>query len=213
MSYTYKYPRPMVTVDAVVFGVRGDALELLLVERKHEPFAGHWALPGGFADMEEELETAMRRELAEETDLSGMRLGQFGAFGKLGRDPRGRTITIAYMALVASADHEPKGGDDAARAQWRPMADLPPLAFDHGGIITYAIAQLKEWTRCKGVGAGVLEQPFSLISLARLYTLIRGEPVAPDALAEHLRYMGIAEAVREDPEGRFVFVPARLAPV
>ncbi len=213
MSYTYTYPRPMVTVDAVVFGVRGGALELLLVERKHEPFAGHWALPGGFADIDEELETAMRRELAEETGLKGLRLGQFGAFGKLGRDPRGRTITVAYMALTASTAHAPKGGDDAARAQWHSMADLPPLAFDHGEIMAYAVAKLQEWTRCKGVGAGVLEEPFSLISLAHLYTLIRGEPVAPDALAEHLRYMEIAEAVPDDPEERFVFVPTRLAPV
>lgn len=213
MPYTYKYPRPMVTADTVVFGVRGDALELLLVERKHEPFAGHWALPGGFVDMDEDLEDAARRELAEETRLTGLRLGQFGAFGTPGRDPRGRTITAAYMALTVSAAHEPKGGDDAAHARWHPMADLPPLAFDHGGIITYAIAQLKEWTRCKGVGAGVLEQPFSLTSLARLYTLIRGEPVAPDALAEHLRFMGIAEAVPDDPDGRYAFVPAVLAPV
>jgi len=213
MPYTYDYPRPMVTVDAVICGVRGEALELLLVERKHEPFAGHWALPGGFADIEEELETAMRRELAEETGLSGMRLGQFGVFGRPGRDPRGRTITIAYMALVASQEYEPQGGDDAARAQWHPLADLPPLAFDHGDIMAYAVAQLKDWSRCKGVGAGILEEPFPLASLARLYTLIRGEPVELDALAEHLRFMEIAEPVSDDPAGHYVFLPARLAPV
>ena len=213
MSYTYKYPRPMVTVDAVVFGVRGDSLEVLLVERKHEPFAGHWAFPGGFVDMEEDLEDAMRRELAEETGLSGMRLGQFGVSGKPGRDPRGRTITIAYMALVASEEYEPEGGTDAAHARWHPIADLPPLAFDHGDIMTYAVAQLKDWSWCKGVGAGVLEQPFPLNSLVRLYTLIRGEPVRLEALAEHLQYMEIAEAVPDDPDGRYAFVPARLAPV
>jgi 8-oxo-dGTP diphosphatase len=130
----------MVTVDVVLFA-RGPELQVLLIERGHAPFAGRWALPGGFLDLDEELEQAARRELREETGLEVGELAQIGTFGKLGRDPRGRTISVVFGAVCAEA-MLPEPGDDAARAEWFAADRLPQLAFDHDEIMAAARAWL-----------------------------------------------------------------------
>ena len=145
MPYTYEYPRPMATVDAIVVrpGERAGALgEVLLVRRRHEPFRGMWALPGGFVDMDEDLPDAARRELMEETGLEVDTLEQFRTFGKPGRDPRGRQITVAYIALVSREIPSPRAGDDAAEARWFPLDALPELAFDHAEVLAEARAHI-----------------------------------------------------------------------
>lgn len=139
-QFVYAYPRPMVTVDAVVFTLKDGRPHVLLIERKHDPFAGHWALPGGFVEMEESLEAAAARELAEETGLTGLALEQFHTFGDPGRDPRGRSITAAYVGEVDWRACTPKAADDAADVRWFPLDALPPLAFDHRKIVEYAVS-------------------------------------------------------------------------
>lgn len=138
---TYEYPRPGLTVDAVVFRNAGERRQVLLIERGKEPFLGMWALPGGFVDEFEPLEDAVRRELAEETAvrLEGP-MSVAGAFGDPGRDPRGWTVTVAYVA-IAPEGVEPRAGDDAAGARWWPIDALPQLASDHAAIIAAALAQ------------------------------------------------------------------------
>jgi 8-oxo-dGTP diphosphatase len=123
VTYTYEYPRPAVTCDAVIFTMRGDDLAVLLIQRKGPPFRGKWALPGGFLNKNESLDRAAARELTEETGITGARLVQLGAYGDPGRDPRGHTVTIAYVAFMLS---EPKisAGDDAAAAAWVPFHAL-----------------------------------------------------------------------------------------
>jgi len=142
-AYTYAHPRPMVTTDAVVFGRREGQWHVLLIQRKNDPFAGAWALPGGYVEMDEPLETGVARELKEETGLTGVTLRQLHAFGDPGRDPRGRTITVAYLGVAEPGAPEPKGADDAADARWFPVNALPALAFDHGRIIRYAVQTLQ----------------------------------------------------------------------
>ena len=129
MAYTYKYPRPAVTADCVVM-TKESVPQVLLIERGAAPFKGCWAFPGGFMNMDETTEQCAIRELEEETGLKLTGLHQIGAYSKVGRDPRGRTITIAYLVI---ADHPiaVTGQDDAAKAQWWPINALPPLAFDH----------------------------------------------------------------------------------
>jgi len=140
-KYIYDWPRPMVTVDAVVFNTSGARAKVLLIKRGNEPFKGQWAFPGGFVDMAEELETAAARELAEETGLSGVDLSQFHTFGKPGRDPRGRNITVAFIGTTKKT--EIKSGDDAADAQWFDIDALPSeMAFDHSEVAKAAISQL-----------------------------------------------------------------------
>lgn len=133
MSYTYKYPRPSVTADCIVI-TKEDVPRVLLIQRGNEPFKGCWAFPGGFLDMDETTEQCAIRELEEETGLIVNEVQQIGAYSKVDRDPRGRTITVAYLTFI---DHAAivKGQDDAANAQWFSVNDLPPLAFDHADIM------------------------------------------------------------------------------
>ncbi len=131
--YTYDYPMPAVTTDCILV-TKGDNPKILLIRRKHDPYAGKWALPGGFVEIEEDLPDAARRELEEETGLHDVELWQFRTYGRPGRDPRGRTISVVYYDFV---DEGPRttAGDDAAEADWFPLDDLPPLAFDHEEIV------------------------------------------------------------------------------
>lgn len=136
----------MVTVDTAVFRRVQGRLEVLLILRGREPFKGMWAFPGGFVEIDEELEAAAARELQEETGLSEVKLEQVQTFGKVGRDPRGRQITICYGGLLADGQNsEVRGGDDADQAQWFDLKNLPGLAFDHDEVVKI----LGKWAREK----------------------------------------------------------------
>lgn len=173
MAYTYEYPRPSVTVDCVVFGLDADAdLKVMLIERDVEPFAGRWALPGGFVRMDEDLEQAARRELAEETGISKVFLEQLYTFGAVERDPRGRVISVAYYALVNLSEHAVKAATDARNAAWFPVADLPPLAFDHERIVESALQRLKGKVRYQPIGFELLPRKFTLSQLQKLYETV-----------------------------------------
>ena len=132
MAYTYKYPRPAVTADCIVITKETEP-KVLLIERGDEPFKGCWAFPGGFMDMDETTEQCAIRELEEETGLKVCKVYQIGAYSKVDRDPRGRTVTVAYLAIV-DAPMAVSGQDDAAKALWFPLTALPELAFDHVDI-------------------------------------------------------------------------------
>jgi 8-oxo-dGTP diphosphatase len=142
-KYVYDWPRPMVTVDAAVFAFIDGRAKLLLIERKHEPFKGRWALPGGFIEMDEDLPAAAARELAEETGLRDVPLEQLGAWGRPGRDPRGRTVTIAYFGIAHDNWEKVQAADDAASVQWFDIDELPEMAFDHNEIARRAIERLR----------------------------------------------------------------------
>ena len=141
--YTYPYPRPAVTADCVVIGSAADSSRyVLLIQRGNEPYKGCWALPGGFMDMDETLEQCALRELNEETGLTPSGdITELKSFSTVDRDPRGRTITVAF--LIEMPLTEAKGGDDAAEARWFPLNELPPLAFDHDEIIKEALARIQ----------------------------------------------------------------------
>jgi len=143
MTYTYQYPRPMVTVDAIVFRQNDNVMEVLLIKRKNYPFEGMWALPGGFVDMEETAEEAVVRELQEETGLQFSDFTQLHTFSTIGRDPRGRNISIMYSGITEMDNSTVKAGDDAAEAQWFPVTKLPQLAFDHKDAIQMALSKLR----------------------------------------------------------------------
>ena len=147
MAYTYKYPRPAVTADCIVI-TREAEPKVLLIQRGDQPFKGGWAFPGGFMNMDETTEQCAIRELEEETGLRLSNVHQIGAYSKVDRDPRGRTITVAYLAII----DEPiavTGQDDAVKAEWWPLSDFldkpsgiaerPHLAFDHYDIMQDAI--------------------------------------------------------------------------
>ena len=141
-NFCYKYPRPAVTTDCVIFGFDGTKLRVLLIERANEPYKGCWAFPGGFVNMDESCEQGALRELQEETGLKDVCLKQLHTFSEPNRDPRDRVITVAYYALTRIQDV--KGGDDAARAAWFSLDKLPQLAFDHDRILREAMKHLPD---------------------------------------------------------------------
>ena len=144
-AFTYQYPRPMVTVDVVVFNSQTDQLHVLLIQRALEPFQGAWAIPGGFVAMNESLEEAAGRELAEETGVEGVHLEQLQTYGDPNRDPRGRVISVAFCTLLPSGSIQHiHGGGDASQARWFPVHKLPDLAFDHSKIIADALNWVKD---------------------------------------------------------------------
>lgn len=171
MLYTYDYPRPAVTADCVVFGLDVDANELrvLLIQRAEAPFAGQWALPGGFVKMEESLEEAARRELQEETGVKNIFLEQLYSFGDIKRDPRGRVITVAYYALINLNDQPLRAASDASRAAWFAVDDVPALAFDHDRILQAALTRLRGKLTYEPIGFELLPAKFTLTQLQRLY--------------------------------------------
>ena len=144
-KYIYDWPRPMVTVDAAVFSYFQDGPKLLLIQRKNPPFEGQWALPGGFIEMDEELADAAARELSEETGLENIKLEQIHTFGGIGRDPRGRQITVVFMGIAKEGQTKITAGDDAEKAQWFDINNLPDnMAFDHDDVAAFAIKKLRD---------------------------------------------------------------------
>lgn len=172
MAATYEYPRPALTVDAVVFGLDDEDLKVLLIRRGLEPFQGKWALPGGFVRVEETLEEAVRRELQEETGISQLFLEQLYTFGTLDRDPRERVVTVAYYALVKLSDHRIRAATDARDAAWFAVSEAGGLAFDHDHILAAALERLKGKVRYQPIGFELLPPQFTLSQLQRLYETV-----------------------------------------
>jgi 8-oxo-dGTP diphosphatase len=203
--YTYEYPRPALTVDIVIFTLREGHLQVLLVQRADEPYAGMWALPGGFVNMDESLEDAACRELEEETGLKPAYLEQLYTYGEPTRDPRGRTVTVAFFALIpAGVSIRIEGGSDARQARWYPMDVLPELAFDHSDIITYALRRLRYKLEYTAAGFELLSDEFTLSELQRTYEMILGERLDKRNFRRRILEAGIIEATqqRRSGEGR-----------
>jgi len=175
MSYEYEYPHPAVTVDVVVFTIENDDLKVLLIQRDHEPFAGKWAIPGGFIEIDERLSDAAKRELKEETGVSVACLEQLYTFGNPDRDPRERIITVAYYALIPSDQLSLAAGDDARDAQLFGMNDLPDLASDHDNILRVAKQRVTERLNDAFFAFQMLPKAFTMYELRRVYELFLGE--------------------------------------
>jgi 8-oxo-dGTP diphosphatase len=207
--YSYDHPRPALTVDIVAFSLQNQKLSVLLIKRAADPFVGMWALPGGFVNINEDLETAAERELEEETGLQGAYLEQLYTYGDPDRDPRGRVVSVAYFALIPS--NEPirsSGGSDAAKAGWHPVNKLPPLAFDHPEIIEYALRRLRYKLEYTAVGFELLPENFTLTQLQQTYEIILGEALDKRNFRRRILDAGVIEATahKRSDGGR----PARL---
>lgn len=174
MTYAYEYPRAALAVDCVVFGLDETDLKVLLIQRKLAPYQHAWALPGGFVHLDETLDDAAARELAEEAGVENVYLEQLYTFGGLDRDPRERVVTVAYYALAKLSDHRIRAATDAMGVGWFALDDLPKLAFDHKDIVRTAHERLRGKVRYAPVGFELLPPRFSLTQLQRLYEIILG---------------------------------------
>lgn len=192
-----------VTVDIVAFCLEQDMLDLLLIKRKYEPYRNSWALPGGFiTEADQSLEAAARRELVEETNVRDIYLEQLYSFGDIGRDPRGRTVTVSYLALIRADEVELVASTDASGVAWFPVGKLPALAFDHGQIVEYALSRLRykiEYTPCV---FSLLKETFTLRDLQNAYEIILGREIDNRNFRKKFLQAGILEDQNELMEGR-----------
>ena len=197
MTQTYKYHRPSLTVDCVVFGLDEKDLKVILIQRDLEPFAGKWALPGGFLKLNETLEEAAIRELKEETGIENVYLEQLYTFGKVNRDPRERVISVAYFALVNLRDYEIKATTDARDAAWFPIDDIPSLSFDHEEIFNVALKRLKGKVRYEPIGFELLPKKFTLTQLQQMYEKILEQKLDKRNFRKRILSMDLIEELDE----------------
>lgn len=171
-----KYERPSVTVDVVIFTLQQKELHVLLVQRKNWPYEGHWAIPGGFVEMDESLDQAARRELEEETGIHDIYLEQLYTFGAPNRDPRMRVISVAYIALVPSDNQKLRISDESTDVRWFPVRSLPgQLAFDHDTVLATALDRLRSKLEYTTLAFQLLPEVFSILELKHIYEQILGE--------------------------------------
>jgi 8-oxo-dGTP diphosphatase len=174
-QHCYDYPHPAVTTDVVLFTIRQGVLSVLLIQRGNVPYKGMWALPGGFLDIDEDLEACAKRELLEETGVEGVYLEQLYTFGDLQRDPRERVISVTYFALSQSDNLSPKASSDAALAAWFSICELPELAFDHANIIQMAHKRLVSKLGYTTIAFKMLPKSFTLSQLQSVYEILLNE--------------------------------------
>lgn len=175
MAYTYQYHHPAVTTDMVIFTIREGQLELLLIRRGSEPFKNYWALPGGFVEIEEDLEACALRELEEETGITGVYLEQLYTFGAPSRDPRERVISVGYYALLPPDRINIRAASDAKEVAWFEVRQLPPLAFDHAEIVALAHQRLAAKLNYSTIALQFMPENFTLSELQQVYESILGE--------------------------------------
>jgi 8-oxo-dGTP diphosphatase len=203
------YPKPSVTTDIVIFTVRDNQLAVLLIERGEDPFKGCWALPGGFVDMSEDLDDGAMRELREETGVGDVYLEQLRTFGKPGRDPRGRVITVAYFALIASDRVALQASTDARDVRWFQLDEVPELAFDHADILKAAQDRLVAKLGYTTIAFQLLPESFTLSELQGVYETIRGEKLDKRNFRKWVQSLDmLAETAERRSDGRHR--PARL---
>ncbi len=175
--YKYEYPHPAVTTDIVIFTIRDERLQLLLIKRRETPYRGKWALPGGFLQMKETLDECAARELDEEAGISNVYLEQLYTFGAVKRDPRERVISVAYYALIPSNKLAIRPSSDADAVGWFGMKELPSLAFDHSEFVERAYERLTAKLTYSTIAFQFMPMEFTLTELQNVYEIILQEDI------------------------------------
>jgi 8-oxo-dGTP diphosphatase len=193
----FRMPTLTMATDIVIFTIRGERLEVLLIERANPPFQGKWALPGGLVEENEDVDVCAHRELEEETKVAGVALEQLHTFGAPDRDPRGRLVSVAYYTLVRPDRLKPKAASDAATVGWFPVDELPPLAFDHAEII--ALARRRLWSRLdeSADAFSFLPRSFTMDELRTLAQIVGGNRIDPRRFRRRVLALELIEPTGE----------------
>lgn len=202
------FPSVSVTCDIVLITIRGGELSVLLIRRRRSPYRGRWALPGGFVEPQETLQDAAVRELKEETGVDSVFLEQLYTFGDPGRDPRGRVVSVAYLALGPIERLGVRAGSDAAAVCWYPIRSLPSLAFDHARIVEIAISRLRAKLAYSTVCLHLLPDRFTLSELQRVYEAVLDRRLDKRNFRRKMLSLGLLR--RHDVESRGRHRPAQL---
>ena len=193
----HRYEKPSVTADIIIFTVKSEDLHVLLVKRNLAPFKGMWAIPGGFVRVHESVAAAAARELEEETSLKNVYLEQLYTFGDVKRDPRGRVITVAYLALVDWAKLKPHAQTDAEDVGWFSIHDLPELGFDHEKILMYAKERIRNKIEYTNISFQLLPEKFTLTELQKTYEIILNKPLDKRNFRKKVKQLGLLRPLNE----------------
>jgi 8-oxo-dGTP diphosphatase len=193
----FRPPTVTMTADIVIFTIREERLEILLIQRGNPPFQGSWALPGGLVDDGEDLDACAHRELEEETGVADLSLEQLHTFGAPHRDPRGRYVTVAYYTLVRPDRLKPKAASDAANVRWFAVDELPTLAFDHAKIIALARRRLRFRLDESADAFGFLPEVFAMEELRNVAEIVSGSQIDPRSFRQRARAIGLVEETGE----------------
>ena len=196
-SHNGHFAKHAIAVDVVLFTIQDGTLKVLLVKRQHAPYRGAWALPGGLVGQDESVDTAILRELQEETNIGNIYLEQLYTFGEPNRDPRGRVITVAYYAVVNWQQFQLKARQRVSEANWFAVKRLPALAFDHQRIVDYALERLRNKINYTTVGFQLLPREFTLTELQRSYEVIVGQRLDKRNFRRKMLQLGILKGTRE----------------
>ena len=197
----FRMPTLTMTTDIVIFTIRDDRLEILLIERGNPPYQGKWALPGGLVEEDEDLDVCAHRELEEETKVTGVSLEQLHAFGAPGRDPRGRLVTVAYYTLVRPDRLHPESASDAANVRWFAVDVLPSLAFDHAEIIAMARRRLRARLDESADAFEFLPKTFTLDDLRALDEIVGGKRLDPRGFRRRVLALELIEETGKTRSG------------
>jgi len=193
-----KYKNPSVTVDMVIFTIKDNTLNVLLIQRKNPPYQNCWAFPGGFVDYEEDIDNAAKRELEEETGIKNVELHQFHSFGTPDRDPRRRVISVAYYALAKYQDLNIKAADDAKDAKLFDLNNLPELAFDHSKVLKCALKAMNISLEHYPTAANLLAKEFSLENLHNIYEILLSKTLNKDQFQLEIPKLKFIEQIASD---------------
>lgn len=196
-SHNGHFAKHAIAVDVVLFTIQDGTLKVLLVKRQHAPYRGAWALPGGLVGSDESVDTAVLRELQEETNIGNIYLEQLYTFGEPNRDPRGRVITVAYYAVVNWQQFQLKARQRVSEASWFAVKRLPTLAFDHQRIVDYALERLRNKINYTTIGFQLLPREFTLTELQRSYEVIVGQRLDKRNFRRKMLQLGILKGTRE----------------
>ena len=197
MSLENRNQNILLTVDIIVFSVMHDKLNVLLIKRKNPPFQGEYALPGGFVKDDEDLQEAARRELVEETNVKNIFMKKLNVYGKVDRDPRGRVVSAAYIALIDHEKFQLKATTDALKAEWIPYEHIKVLAFDHKKILSEALKELRYDVQTTNIASQLLPNRFTLTELQRLYETILNQELDKRNFRKKIKTFEILKPLNE----------------